>query len=600
MIDAGREIESAARPPHPPRKRSKLSKLSKLNKWLIWIGAVLLVLALAAGATVAILLRRAEPILRASLIDTLHQRFHSRVELDNLHVSVLDGFWVEGTGLRIWLPQEPDAKGQVSLYAQTHTEPWISVGKMHFHASWRIRPGEPIVVQVIHVEAVKVVLPPKEDRPPLSLSEKKPADSNATAAQTQQAIGGSASSGMFKLPHIVVQRIECNDAELGIERKQEPGKIKLPLEFELKKITLIPDGKGGPIAFTVDMVNAKPVGIIHTTGHFGPWVTGDTGAMPVEGSYTFDHADLGTIKGIEGILSSTGQYSGTLRHIEVNGQTQTPDFRLERVRKGTGVPLTTRFHAFVDATNGNTYLDRVEATLGHTHFVAKGQVVRADDAVPAPPSGTKGHDVALDVTMDQGRIEDILQIAADADKPFLTGNLTLQTKFHLPPGKESVLEKLVLDGQFHLSQTRFSSESMQGKIRQLSLRGQGKPDELKTTDPTSILSEMQGHFSLGSGTLQLPDLDYRVPGAELVAHGKYGLQAGTLDFVGDARLDASLSQVVGGWKGFLLKPVDGYLRKNGAGTDVPIHVQGTRKEPKFGVDLDRLGKNDPTEKTKLQ
>jgi hypothetical protein len=396
------------------------------------------------------------------------------------------------------------------------------------------------------------------------------------------------------MPRIVIKKIECNDATLLIVRKQEPNKVKPPLDFELRKITLLPDGKGGPIAFTVDMINARPVGIIHTTGHFGPWVTGDTGALPISGDYKFEHADLGTIKGIEGILTSTGSYSGTLGHINTQGTTQTPDFRLERVKKGTGVMLSTSFQAIVDGTNGNTWLSKVDATLGRTHFIAKGQVLRADDVLASTigPDGEKikGHDVALDVTMDRGRIEDILQIAADADQPFMTGNLTLQTKFHLPPGKESVWDKLFLDGQFHLSQARFSNASMQGKIEQLSLRGQGKPGDVKTTDPTTILSEMHGHFKLGSGILQLPDLDYLVPGAEIVAHGKYGLQAGTLDFEGDARLDATLSKVIGGWKGFLLKPADSFLRKNGAGLDVPIHVQGTRKEPKFGVDFDRLGK----------
>ena len=58
------------------------------------------------GITIAILLHRAEPMLRASLIDTLQKRFHSRVELDDLHVSIMDGFQAEGSGLRIWLPQE--------------------------------------------------------------------------------------------------------------------------------------------------------------------------------------------------------------------------------------------------------------------------------------------------------------------------------------------------------------------------------------------------------------------------------------------------------------------------------------------------------------
>ena len=205
------------------------------------------------------------------------------------------------------------------------------------------------------------------------------------------------------------------------------------------------------------------------------------------------------------------------------------------------------------------------------------------------------------MAIDRGRIEDILHISANQGSPFMTGNLTLgNTHFHLPPNAEgqqmAVWERLQLEGAFHLSQARFSSDKMQGRIEELSLRGQGKPNEVKSTDPTSILSDMQGHFKLYGGMLQLPDLSYKVPGAEIVAHGTYGLEAGSLAFEGDARLEATISQIVGGWKGFLLKPADRYLRKNGAGTDVPIHVDGTRKEPKFGVDFDRLGKNQDSPK----
>jgi len=69
----------------------------------------------------------------------------------------------------------------------------------------------------------------------------------------------------------------------------------------------------------------------------------------------------------------------------------------------------------------------------------------------------------------------------------MTGNLTLHTAFHLPPNPEgkqlAVFERLMLDGQFHLSQARFNNATMQGRIEDLSLRGQGKPDEVKTTDP---------------------------------------------------------------------------------------------------------------------
>jgi hypothetical protein len=579
-------MAEAPQPGLPARRR-----LSSLSRWLLWTAGIVLVLLIALGAAADILLHRAAPMLRASLIDTLQKRFQARVELDNLSVSVLDGFWVEGRGLRVWLPQAttPDPANAEPW----RTQPWITADKLKFHASWRILPGKPIEVSVIHVEGARIQLPPKEDRPHL----------NGKTSET----GARPASGnaIFHMPQIQVRRIECDQAQLILEHRPEPGKpAKDPLDFELNKITLIPDGKGGPVSFSVDMVNAKPIGTIHSTGHVGPLtaIQSDPGALPVDGDYAFDHADLSTIKGIAGILSSTGHYAGTLREIDVDGQTETPDFRLESSHKGTGVMLTTRFHAIVDGTNGNTQLQPVDATLGHTHFIARGEVVRAQDAGTGNGNPkAHGHDITLDVTMDRGRIEDILAIAANAEKPFMTGNLTLRTAFHLPPnlpGQQSpVFDRLQLNGQFHLSQARFNNSVMQGKIEDLSMRGQGKPDEVKTTDPASIFSAVQGHFTLAAGSLQLPDLDYSVPGAKILAHGAYGLQGGTLSFEGDAKLDAEISNVVGGWKGLLLKPMDHYLKKNGAGTDVPIHIQGTRKEPKFGVDFDRLGKTDKTDKT---
>jgi hypothetical protein len=36
----------------------------------------------------------------------------------------------------------------------------------------------------------------------------------------------------------------------------------------------------------------------------------------------------------------------------------------------------------------------------------------------------------------------------------------------------------------------------------------------------------------------------------------------------------------------LLKPADRFFKKNGAGTEIPIHIKGTRENPKFGFGLD--------------
>jgi hypothetical protein len=70
----------------------------------------------------------------------------------------------------------------------------------------------------------------------------------------------------------------------------------------------------------------------------------------------------------------------------VDGETDTPDFRLTHF--GTALALHTKFHARVDGTNGDTWLEPVEATLGNSHFWAQGQIVHVAPAV----NGREGRD----------------------------------------------------------------------------------------------------------------------------------------------------------------------------------------------------------------
>ncbi len=99
---------------------------------------------------------------------------------------------------------------------------------------------------------------------------------------------------------------------------------------------------------------------------------------------------------------------------------------------------------------------------------------------------------------------------------------------------------------------------------------------------------MESNFQLAGGVITLPALDFTVPGAKIELKGTYGLEGGALNFDGTAKMEASVSKMVGGWKGLLLTPVDRHFKKEGAGTEVPIHIEGTREEPKFGIDFDRI------------
>jgi hypothetical protein len=104
---------------------------------------------------------------------------------------------------------------------------------------------------------------------------------------------------------------------------------------------------------------------------------------------------------------------------------------------------------------------------------------------------------------------------------------------------------------------------------------------------------MQGDFKMANEVVTLPNLKYTVPGAEIDLKGTYGIDGGALDFAGIARTDATVSRMVGGWKGALLKLADPVFKKDGAGAQIPIHVNGTRDDPKFGVDIGKIGHSSP-------
>ena len=68
--------------------------------------------------------------------------------------------------------------------------------------------------------------------------------------------------------------------------------------------------------------------------------------------------------------------------------------------------------------------------------------------------------------------------------------------------------------------------------------------------------------------------------------GEYSLDGERFEFEGKVLTNAKLSQMVASWwKSLLLKPVDPFFKKDGAGAEIPVKVSGTRSAPKFGLDL---------------
>jgi len=552
----------------------------------MWIAGTAVALLVALGVTAAFMARHFEPFLRGQIVEALSRRFDARVELDSFHVSVVKGVEAEGKGLRIWPPRHAE-----NLDLAAAKGPLIELREFHFHAPLHYQPGQPVVIRTVTLRGLKIDLPPRVK--PEAQEAKTIEHQNAEAAQGPGPAGAarqaSQGAGATKAEWLsfVVNRVECTGAQLRLEMNK-PG--KLPLVFDIAHLRLDETSPIRPMSFDAQLTNPRPEGTIYTTGKFGPWVADDPTSAAVSGEYRFDHADLATFKGIAGTLNSTGHYSGMLRDLTVDGVTETLDFSLTSF--GHAMPLHTKFHAKVDGTNGDTWLEGVDATLAHSHFTAEGQIVRVGTVDANGNPQESGHDIALKVNVDKARIEDFLTLAGKS-KPLLSGDVSAKTSLHMAPGKGKIQERLELDGQFHLDQARFTSEDVQDKVRALSVRGQGRPGDVKTTDPQSIESELEGKFKMADGVVTLPQIHYSVPGVEVDLSGSFALEGGVVDFNGTAKMQATVSQMVGGWKGFLLKPADPFFKKDGVGAEVPIKIDGTREHPHFGVEFEKLKRTSP-------
>ena len=188
--------------------------------------------------------------------------------------------------------------------------------------------------------------------------------------------------------------------------------------------------------------------------------------------------------------------------------------------------------------------------------------------------------ISLDVDMPRGNLRDLLTLAMKGES-FMEGQIALRTKINLPPLSGKVKEKLMLDGQFEITNGKFLRSTIQDQIDTLSRRGQGQPKNLEIDE---VIHGMAGTFKMEDETIVFRNLSFAVPGSGVDLAGSYDLAQDTLDFHGTLKLDAKVSQTMTGWKRWLAKPIDPFFSKDGAGTLLHIQVSGTSKEPKFGRD----------------
>lgn len=522
--------------------------MSKKARWILGTSVGLAIFFGSAFLAGRILLKRIEPMVREQAVRYLRERFHSNVELAELHIQLPKVstvglvfrkqrgalVQVEGLGLKMTRPG-------------TDSQPMLEVQKLHFHVDIASVMGKTKSVDAVFLDGVHLTVPPK--------------------GAGQSGIPVNSAAGKQRPLEIEIQHVEISDAILTILPK-DPSRN--PLNYRIDRLHMTSVGRNSAMNYDADLSIPKPPGHVLSQGQFGPWNPDEPGDTALNGKYRFENADLSVFNGIAGVLQSTGGFQGTLDSITAIGEAYVPDFRLKMA--GNPVPLRTDFECLVDGTNGNTTLQPVKAVLGTTQFTTNGAVIRHEK--------NSERSIDLDVNMPNGNLPDLLRLAMKGPA-FMEGRITLKTRISIPPLNRKVKQKLKLDGNFSVRNGKFLRSTIQSRLDNLSRHAQGEP---KNEEIDEVASNLKGSFRLENQVMTFRSVSFTIPGAKVALAGTYNLAQRTMDFRGTVAMRAHVSEMVTGWKSVVLKAVDPFFARDGAGTFLHIKIEGDAAHPRFGID----------------
>jgi hypothetical protein len=437
------------------------------------------------------------------------------------------------------------------LKGRTDVPPLVQIQRVWFTATlpdiWR----KQYTIENVQLDGLQIRIPPK-------------------GSGARPRIGGTEVDLAKKYP-VLIKQIHATNGLISILR-DDPQKP--PRDFPIQQLLINNFSFDNPASFHAQLTNPVPRGAINCIGEFGPWQADEPRHTPVDAKFTLDNADMGTIKGLQGTLSSSGKFSGPLDFLHVEGSTDTPNFSLNI--SAHPVSLHTDYTAIVDGTNGNVILKPVIAHFRHTTLIVNGEVVDR--------TSEKGRTILLNVVSTAARIEDLLFLTVKYDKPIMNGDAKITAKLEIGEGNRDIIGRMTVDGQFGVADAHFSSPGVQEKIDSFSRRGQGHPED---TDIENVVSGLAGSFRMAGGSIDFSKLSFKITGADVELRGTYGLDQGQIDFHGQVFLDAKLSQTTTGAKSFLLKAVDPFFKGRNGGSALPIKITGTKDHPSYGLDLHR-------------
>jgi AsmA-like C-terminal region len=383
---------------------------------------------------------------------------------------------------------------------------------------------------------------------------------------------GTGTSLNRKKSNTVIGQFITDNAVLEFARS-DPAKPSL--KFQVHRFVIHDLASDRAMAFETALSNPEPPGEIRASGKLGPWRDDNAGQTPVEGEYNFERADLGSLGGIAGLLSSQGKFHGTFKQLSVEGETDMPAFEVKRSQHPTH--LATNFHALVDATNGDVTLRDVNAQFWNTKLQAHGTV--------DGKHGGNGKTAQLEIIGHEGRIENLMMLFIREKRSPIAGVVSFGARTTIPPKDGPFLKKVELEGDFGIDAARFSNPETQRSMTELSEKARGEADKLEDGNlpPERVVSDLKGHVLLKNGTATFSRLTFTVPGATAEMHGTYDLISQRVNLSGTLHMVAKLSQATTGVKSFLIKLINPFIKKDKPNQPISFRITGTYNKPDYSV-----------------
>jgi hypothetical protein len=500
-------------------------RTTSTRRWLLPL-AIVILLALCIGG---IILAFRWPFSSRKVTQSVQESWPGKIAVQSFH--------------RTYFPHPGCVLENVTLTrgSDSSSPPLVAIQRVTIQANYHdllLRPG---YVSRIILEGLKISVPAEQDT--------------------------SASQKASSKPSTRIGEVFTKDAMLEIARKDDG-----PLKFEIHQLTLKSISDSSPMSYDLAMRNAEPPGEIRSRGKLGPWDSQHLNDIPLSGTYTFDDVDLAVFEGIGGTLAGKGDFNGVLGRIQTEGNTDTPKF--EVTRSHHSVALKTKFNATVDGMSGDTILHSVDTMLIKTAVHIEGSV--------AGKSGQPGKTTSLNASVRNGRIEDILWLFVHEPKAPMEGATNFRAHIVWPSGHQPFLKRVVLQGEFEIEHAQWTKPERQMSVNMLSKKASGKKKDPETPNVTA---DLKGSVLLSNEIAKFHDTSFKVPGAEAILQGTYNLGDTKIDFHGDLKTEASISDDSSGVKAVLLKPLDPLFKKKHAGAEVPVEMTGTYHDPHFGVSL---------------